>query len=466
MRPRILLGAAMACCTASIALGQAATPTFSAIDIEKPAPLVEFKNSRLTRISGGVEITLRPESPDAKPMLLAAEEILFTWPEEGGSTPSLITLEQNVRVDSPQGLITSARAELALAKNLLTFSGNVRGKSDQISDFEAEQIVYDLGTGDSKMVGLRATGINLSSAPEGGAPGASNFSRMDIDRAASVQFGGGQVKSMDGGVAITLHPSDGKSKALKMSASTVGFAWSANGQPSVIKMQNAVRVDGPQGDIRSDLADFDLAKKVLEFKNNVQGATEQIESFRTDTLTYNMESGETTMTNLTAQGLQIQTAQTEKPEEEGQSFSRMDIENAPEVSMAAGKLNWIRGGVNIIMHASKPDVEPLKLRAQELTFAYPEGTTSPERVLLKDKVSVDGQTTDIRSDAADLNMASNKLTFTGNVTGERPGLTGLTAQQIVYDLRTGNIKMEGARAKEVDRDALGPEKAAETPPNS
>ena len=79
---------------------------------------------------------------------------------------------------------------------------------------------------------------------------------------------------------------------------------------------------------------------------------------------------------------------------------------------------------------------------------------------------MDGQTTDIRSDAADLNVAANTLTFTGNVTGERPGLTGLTAQQIVYDLRTGNIKMESARAKEVDRYALSVEKATEAQHNS
>ena len=466
MKTRILLVAALASIATLEALGQASGPKFSAIDIEKPAPLVEFKNSQLTRISGGVEITLRPESPDAKPMRLAAEEILFTWPEEGGSTPSLIALEQNVRVDSPQGIISSAHAELALAEGLLTFTGNVRGQSDQISDFAAEKIVYDLDTGDSEMVNLRATGINLSKAPEGTPQGASSFSGMDIDRAASVLFGGGQVKSMNGGVAITLHPSDAKSKKLKLSASTVGFAWSADGQPSVIEMRNSVHVDGPQGDIRSERADINLGKRVLEFKGNVQGATDQIESFRTDTLTYNMDSDETLMTNLTAQGLEIQTAQAAMPEEEGQSFSRMDVEEAPEVSMAAGKLNWIRGGVNIILHASKPEVEPLKLRAQELTFTYPEGATAPERVLLKDQVSVDGQTTDIRSDAADLNVAANTLTFTGNVTGERPGLTGLTAQQIVYDLRTGNIKMESARAKEVDRDALSVEKAPEAQPNS
>ena len=482
---------------APLAAGQMGSTEYAYIDIDKAAPLVEFENSRLTSISGGVEIVLRGADESVRPMRLGAQEITFDWPEDGGSSPTTIHLNDNVRVDSPQGDIRSSQAVLDLNAGLLSFTGNVNGTSDQIASFQADEIVYDLDSGDSEMVNLHATGIGLDGGQGDGAPAETDYSDMDIERAGAVSFTDGQVNKMTGGVSIALHPAQANAQSLKLSASDVGLSWSSSGQPAAIQMRGSVRVDGPQGDIRAQRADlnlgnkmlefvgnvtgsteqidafkadkltYNLGKKWLEFTGNVSGKTEQIEAFDTDKLTYNLDTGDTEMTNLRAQGLDIGEPVPAAGAEEGADdestspFSKMDIEKAPEVSMTAGKLNWIRGGVRIQMHGKEEDAPPLLLDANELTFAYSEGAASPDRIVMTGSVKVDGPTADIESDTADLDMASNKLTFTGNVKGSQPGLTGATAEQVIYDLGTGDMSMQGTSIAEMDHRRLGKTDEAE-----
>lgn len=459
MWPARVLAAAFIFIGASAAIAQMGSSKYSYIDIEKAAPLVEFENSRLTKISGGVEIVLRAADETVRPMRLEAQDIAFEWAADAES-PSTINLNERVRVDSPQGDIRSSRATLDMNGGLLTFTGNVSGSSEQIASFEADQIIYNLDSGDSEMVNLRAKGIGLAggegdvSAPDSG------YSEMDIDRAGAVKFVDGQVETMSGGVSITLQPAQANAQRLKLGASSVGIAWAPSGQPAAIQMRGSVRVDGPQGDIRSEKADLNLGKKTLEFTGNVKGTTEQIEAFDTDTLTYNLDSGDTLMTNLRAQGLDIgqPEPEAESGEEDSASpFTKMDIEKAPEVSMTAGTLNWMRGGVQIRIHGREEDAPPLTLDANELTFAYSEGAASPDRVVMTGNVIVDGPTMDVTSESAELNMASNTLTFTGNVKGSQPGLTGATARRVVYDLATGNMSMQGTSIEEMDHRRMNEE---------
>ncbi len=450
-----------------LAAAQVGSTNYTYIDIQKPAPRVEFKDSRLETISGGVEIVLRGADDSVRPMRLGAQEISFVWPEDGGNSPTRINLKDQVRVDSPQGDIQSSQAVLDMKAGLLTFTGNVSGSSEQIASFEADEIVYDLNSGDSQMVNLRATGIEIGGGE--GASGETDYSQMDIDRAGAVSFNDGQVDRMSGGVSITLQPATSGAQRLKLSAANVGIAWSPSGQPAAIQMRSNVRVDGPQGDIRSEKADLDLGKKRLEFTGNVKGKTEQIETFDTDKLTYNLDTGDAEMTNLRAQGLDIgepapaEGADEGANEESTSPFSKMDIEKAPEVSMTAGKLNWMRGGVQLLMHGKEEDAPPLALDARELTFAYSADKPTPDRIVMTGDVKVDGPTTDIESDSADLDMASNTLTFTGNVKGSQPGLTGATAKRVVYDLVTGNMSMQGTSIEEMDQRRLGKPDEGETP---
>lgn len=427
---------------------------FQFIDITKGG-LGEFVDGQLKHIDDGVAIALRPADPNAKPMQLEAKKIVFGWDAEQRTKPKSIALDGGVSVDGPQGLITASAADLNLAGNSIEFSGNVHGKSDSIESFEAERINYDMKSGDSEMIGLVARGIKLG-APGGEAKsGTTDFSSMNIERAGRVVSSGGQVKTMSGGVSISLTPSDAGAKSMKLNAGDATFAWSGEGgQPTAIAMRGSVRVDGPQGEIRAERADFDLAKKQLVFSGKVNGGLPQIERFDADKFTYNLESGEALMTDLTAKGLAISNPQEKKEPAEGDkkrtSYSKMDIVRAPEVSITGQQLNWMRGGVELTMHPDDPKDKPINVKSQEVRFSQGEGANAPQRVIMSGGVDVQAPEVSASSETADLDMQTNKLTFDGNVKVSTPELQNATARQFVYDLATGRPKFTGLKSDAID----------------
>lgn len=428
--------------------------SFQFIDITKGG-LGEFVDGQLKHIAEGVAIALRPADPNAKPMQLEAKKIVFGWVAEQLTKPTTIALDGGVSVDGPQGLITANAADLNLGANSIEFTGNVQGKSDSIESFDAERITYDMKSGDSEMTGLVARGIKLG-APGGDAKsGATDFSSMNIERAGRVVSSGGQVKTMSGGVNISLTPSDASAKPMKLNAGDATFAWSGEGgQPTAIAMRGSVRVDGPQGEIRADRADFDLAKKQLVFSGKVNGGLPQIERFDADKFTYALESGEALMTNLTAKGLAISSTKENKEPEEGEKkqagYSRMDIVRAPEVSITGQQLNWMRGGVELTMHPDDPKEKPINVKSQEVRFSQGDGASAAQRVVMTGGVDVQAPEVSASSDTADLDMQTNKLTFDGNVKVSTPELQNATARQFVYDLATGRPKFTGLKSDAID----------------
>ena len=429
------------------------TETFEFIDVKKGG-LGEFLDGQLQHITGGVEIALRGPDPNAKPMQLSAEKIEFQWNEGERTKPKGIRLEGGVSVDGPQGLITAGRADLDLAANSLVFAGNVQGKSESIESFDAERIVYDMKTGDSEMTNLVARGISLGAPGAEAKSGAADFSRMNIERAGRVVSSGGQVKTMTGGVSITLEPRAAGGTPMKLNAGEAVFSWSGDGgQPTAIAMRGSVRVDGPQGAIHADRGDLDLAKKELVFTGKVNGSLPQLERFDAGKLVYNIESGETLMSNVTAKGLAIAAQKKDdKPVEDAdkkKGYSRMDIESAPEVSLTGQNLNWMRGGVSLIMRADDPKEPPLTVTAGELVFGYEKDQTSPQRILLKQNVAMDAPEMSVKSDQADLNIGANLVVFTGNVSGSTPQVSDFIATQLSYNMATRRFTTKGWKAARV-----------------
>ncbi|MDZ4857716.1 MAG: hypothetical protein SGI88_01940 [Candidatus Hydrogenedentes bacterium] len=437
---------------------QEQTNAFEYVDITKGG-LGEFVDGQLRRVTGGVELALRAADPAAKPMVLSAQDVTFLWGGDS-STPSGIQLSGGVSVDGPQGLITANRADLDLTADTLTFSGSVQGKSESIESFAAERIVYDMASGNSEMSGLSARGIKL-----GKAGAADGFSSMNIDRAGNVVSSGGQVRTMQGGVAISLQPrGDGKPLVLHAGAAT--FAWSgAGGQPTSIALRGDVRVDGPQGAISAERGDFDLAKKQLVFSGKVNGSLPQIKRFDADTLNYAMDGGETLMTNVRAKGLDLGTSgekETSKDPNAGKSYTSMDIESAPQVSLEGQKLNWMRGGVKLVMHSAGPEEKPMTITAREMSFEYGESDgTRPQRIVLDGGVDMQSPERNVTSDSAALDFASNTLKFNGNVAIDTPDVKESTATEFSYNITTGQISSKGLKAKSIR--VSNPEEEEATP---
>lgn len=437
--------------------GAAAPPStagaFDFLDVKKGG-LGEFLEGQLQRITDGVEIALRPSDPDAKPMQLAASAVRFAWDPKDRTKPKAIQLVTDVLVDGPQGIVHADRADLDLAENKLTFAGKVHGKSDAIESFNADRIVYDIKTGDSEMTGLVARGISMGAPDEDAKAGTGEFSRMNIERAGTVVWSAGQVKSMGGGVAITLDPRDKAGKSMALNASEATFSWSGEGgKPVAIALRGNVRVDGPQGAIRADRGDFDLVKRQFVFAGKVNGSLPQLDRFDADKVTYNVASGETLMANVTAKGLALAPPGKEKkPAEDADKktgYSQLDIASAPEVSLTGQKLNWMRGGVALVMRSTDPGEPPMTVQTQELEFAYDKDQTSPRSIVLKKNVAMDTPDMRVNSDQAELNLVANVLTFNGNISGNTPQMNDFTATQFSYDMTTRRVTSKGYKAARV-----------------
>ncbi|MBN2311916.1 MAG: hypothetical protein JXR94_23250 [Candidatus Hydrogenedentes bacterium] len=435
--------------TGVVGIGQpaAAQDAVDELQFLKPAPRVVFTEDKLDRMSGGVHVELRRAGAD--PIRLAAADFVFSWNQADPPEPIAIELLERVQVQSPQGDIHSDHAGLDLARNALRFTGRVEGSSDQIERFDADEVRYDLDSGDSEMINLRATGVPLQGVGPAAAAGA--FSAMDIERAPVVQFVQGRVDRLHGGVSIRLTPDDAARKPLALRAAEVAFAWNEAGdRPAAIQLRSNVHVDSEEAKIASQRADLDVAKRLLVFTGNVVGSTPQIERFQADTIVYDLTGEASRMTNLRATNVRVGDG-AQDGASSAYNYTAMDIERAPEVLMRQGRFERIRNGVVIHLHSDDPEQPPLDLQGQEMILAFAEDdTVTPQRVQLNGDVVVSGQDTTIESQAADLDLAGRKLTFSGDVKGDMPDIKGVRADAIVWDLVTGNSSITGFKASEWD----------------
>ena len=101
-------------------------------------------DGRIDSMSDGVKITLLSDDPDKKPLPIAANQMKFTWPKEGGKRPSRIVLEGKVVIEHPQAVIKSDKADWDFEKGFLTFTGSPVMTNEQMPDgMQAQKIVLD-----------------------------------------------------------------------------------------------------------------------------------------------------------------------------------------------------------------------------------------------------------------------------------------------------------------------------------
>ncbi len=437
---------------------------FKSLEFVKPAPLVEFKESLLRRMSGGVGLSVVRADAQNEPLALEAEAMDFSWDDadppalsqidlqedvhikgdqgdmrsnQATLTLSQIELEGNVRVEDDQGTLRSNEATLNLDENWLVFSGAVQGSTERIARFDCDQVRQDLETGDAEMSNLTAKGLS-----------AKGFSGMDIEKAPRVQFRQGELERISHGVRIRLRSSKPGEKGFLLRASEVTFARPADGgEPTAIHLRNNVQVNGPNGTISARKADFDTEKQVIEFvgdpNRRVLGSTPQIRQFSADRIRYTVSTNDAFLTNLKARDVPISS-----PEEgagaDQHNYSSMDIEKAPNVLLRDGRLAWIEGGVEALLQPQDPKQEPLHLKSSRADFEFSDpASMSPSRVKLTGNVRVDGPEAKVSANDALLDMANKELEFTGNVKGDTPALKGFEADKAIWNLAADLFSVEG-----------------------
>ena len=137
----------------------AAEMRFDRMSITK-APRVRITEGRWN-MQGGVELTLFPQNPEAKPLNIKANEIIFAWDTATQSGPQKVDLKGDVQVDGDIGTIASQTAILDIPSDRLEFTERVTVDSEQFSGLTATQLIYNLANGDIEMSNVTADRVPI-----------------------------------------------------------------------------------------------------------------------------------------------------------------------------------------------------------------------------------------------------------------------------------------------------------------
>ncbi len=117
---------------------------YTALRLDEAGVFVGGFNGRIDSMSDGVRITLLSDDPSKPPLPISANQMKFSWPENGGKRPSRILLEGKVYIKHPQAEIRAEKADWDFDNGTLTFTGNPVMKNDQAPQgLEAQKIILD-----------------------------------------------------------------------------------------------------------------------------------------------------------------------------------------------------------------------------------------------------------------------------------------------------------------------------------
>lgn len=147
----------------------AAEMRFDRMSITK-APRVRITEGRWN-MQGGVELTLFPQNPEARPLNIKANEIVFAWDTATQSGPQKVDLKGDVQVDGDIGTVASQTAVLDIPGDRLEFTERVTVDSEQFSGVTATQLIYNLANGDIEMSNMTVDRVPIEDmAPAREAP--------------------------------------------------------------------------------------------------------------------------------------------------------------------------------------------------------------------------------------------------------------------------------------------------------
>jgi len=253
--------------------------------VVKRAAIVHIADSKVQDMSGVVEVALTPEDASAKPIELSAETFDFAYADASQRQPDAVTMAGAVRVDSPQGLIQSDKAEFGVSSGLIKFRDNVRGRSDVLKSFHASSFDYDLETEDGLLRSFRADGVQMGDSGEG-------YDRMDVRRAPKVRMRGGRVTNMSGGVEIYM-AGDAERAPLTAKAQSIDIAYDGSGAnaPSAVNMKDEVNVTTGETVIFSDTADLNMQTESVDFIGNFRAEFPKAKGITGTSLNYDLKTG-------------------------------------------------------------------------------------------------------------------------------------------------------------------------------
>ena len=116
-----------------------------------------------------------------------------------------------------------------------------------------------------------------------------------------------------------------------------------------------------------------------------------------------------------------------------------------------GTIQRLEGNVRITLLSDDPEVKPLPISADKVTFTYPEeGGTMPERVLLEGNAVIERPEGTLTADRADWDFDAGILVLTGNPVMNTPTIRDFRGEEIRFDFNANTIKVIKGKIERLD----------------
>ena len=112
-----------------------------------------------------------------------------------------------------------------------------------------------------------------------------------------------------------------------------------------------------------------------------------------------------------------------------------------------GTIERMEGNVDIVLTSDDPDRKPLPIKADLITFEYPEGGGgSPSRIVLEGNVHVEHPAGTFRGEHADWDFEAGRLVFTGDPVMDTAQFKNVRAETFILDFKTNRFEILKGRA--------------------
>ncbi|HOZ46647.1 MAG TPA: hypothetical protein PLO37_11060 [Candidatus Hydrogenedentes bacterium] len=109
-----------------------------------------------------------------------------------------------------------------------------------------------------------------------------------------------------------------------------------------------------------------------------------------------------------------------------------------------GTIQRLEGNARITLLSDDPDLEPLPIQADLVTFTYPDdGAKRPSRILLDGHVVIEHPSGTFRAERGEWDFEKDTLEFTGNPVIDTPEISGFRGGKIIISLSENTFDVIG-----------------------
>lgn len=131
-------------------------------------------------------------------------------------------------------------------------------------------------------------------------------------------------------------------------------------------------------------------------------------------------------------------------------YSAMKIERVGKmVGGFNGTLKQMSGGVSIVLESDDPNLKPLPIRADSMTFQWTEGKNTPDVIVLEGNVAIEHPQATVTAERAEWNFDRSEVVFTGHPVMNSERVKDLRGDRMVLNFEKNTFEVVNASVKEV-----------------